>query len=125
MSLNLRPVIEKWGEGYSYGSIEHEEVVDLIDAVAWFAGTGNVCEGQISHAQYDDLERVWIQNGNAFLDYLEANDEAALCSAVAGSDEVGDLSGEQYSAYEELRGMVASWRGMIDPDDGSLRFYVD
>jgi len=124
MSVCLRPVIEKWGESYSYGT-EHDEIVALIDAVAWFAGTGDVCEGQIAHAEYEDLERVWLKDGKAFLDYLEANDEGKFCLSVLESDEIDDLSGEQYSAYEELRAMVPEWRGMIDPDDGSLRFYVD
>ena len=124
MSICLRPVIEKWGGSYSY-RLDHDEVVSLIDAIAWMAGTGDICDGQISHAEYGDTERVWLKDGEAFLDYLAGHDESEFCAAVLACDAVEDLSGEQYSEYEGLRAMVPEWRSMIDPTDGSLRFYVD
>ena len=39
MSVCLRPVIEKWGESYTY-SIDHDAVVDLMREVAARADAG-------------------------------------------------------------------------------------
>jgi hypothetical protein len=40
MSLSLRPVIEKWGESYSY-CLAHDEVVNLLCEVAARADAGD------------------------------------------------------------------------------------
>lgn len=125
MSAHLRPVIEKWGESHNYGPLKHHEVIELIDAIADLSAedpAGRLLN--LSHADYDDMERVAIFAGARFLDYLERTSEADFCTAVLASD-LDELTGEQYTVYEELRGLVPAWRNMIDPEDGSLRFYVD
>ena len=125
MSAYLRPVIERWGEGHNYGPLDHDEMIDLIDTIAWFSGTGDVSQEEIAHADYSDVERVYIKHGFQFLNYLRDHSEAEFCEAVNASDEMDELTGEQYSVYEELRAMETTWRKMVDPEDGSLRFYVD
>jgi hypothetical protein len=112
MSLCLRPVIEKWGESYTY-SISHDEVVNLLHGLATRADAG-----ETSQREYGDLTVVGIEDGGRFLDFLSAG-------AKGDGRDNNDLTDNEIEAVEQMACMASAWRQSIDPDDGFLRIYVD
>jgi len=118
MSRCLRPVIEKWGEPYTY-SLTCEEVVNLLCEVAARADAGGTWQ-----REYGDLTVVGIEKAGRFLDFLSAGLQALYKAKEEGRDNY-DLTDDEIQAVEQMASMASAWRQSIDPDDGFLRIYVD
>ena len=80
MSLCLRPVVEKWGESLTYSTRERD-IVDVIAALASDAQAGEITQ----HA-YADLRVVWIEKGQAFLDYVRDTEVTDMLAVLADAD---------------------------------------
>ena len=122
MSLCLRPVVEKWGEGLTYSSRERD-ITDLIGALAHEAQAGEVAQ----HS-YADLRVVWVEKGLIFLDYLRDTEVTDMLAVLADADLLNAETEERERATEDVRDlklMSGAWRTSVDPEDGSLRFYCD
>jgi len=117
MSLSLRPVVEMWGEFLNF-SIRHEEMVDLLGEIS------DRAESEHLRSDYNDIEVVWIEKGQAFLDLLRGGREAILQAKAKGKDYL-DLTDADLVAVDEMAEMVPRWEDSIDPNDGALRIYVD
>jgi hypothetical protein len=118
MSVCLRPVIETWGESYTY-SIARDEIVNLLREVAARADAGETWE-----REYGDVAVVVIANGSQFIDFLADGREALFKANEEGRDNY-DLTDAEIEAVDEMAELASAWRQSIDPDDGFLRIYVD
>lgn len=122
MSLCLRPVIEKWGESLTYSTREH----DIVDVIAALASAARA--GEVAQHPYADLRVVWIEKGQAFLNYLGDTEVTDMLAVLADADLLSAEDDERERATEDVRDiklMVGAWRASVDPEDGSLRFYCD
>ena len=122
MSLCLRPVVEKWGEGLTYSTREYD-ITDLLVALADQAQAGEVAQNS-----YADLRVVWIEKGQAFLDYVRDTEVADMLGVLADADLLSADEEERERATEDVRDlkmMAGAWRASVDPEDGSLRLYCD
>ena len=127
MSLQRREILyepqpqtcyRKWGESYSY-YLAHDEVVNLLCEVAARADAGESWQ-----REYGDATVVGIEKGGRFLDFLSQGQHSMYRARKEGRANY-DLTDNEIEAVEEMAGMASAWRQSIDPDDGSLRFYVD
>jgi hypothetical protein len=118
MSVVLRPVVEQWGESYTY-SLNQDEMLDLIEEVAARAEAG-----QTIRTEYGDLVVMYIQEGRKFLDLLAGGREAMLRAKAEGKDNY-DLYDRELNTIDELATLTPAWQRSVCPRDGSLRIYVD
>jgi len=103
MSLCLRPVIEKWGEPYTY-SLTHEEVENLLCEIAARANAGETWQ-----REYGDLTVVGIEKGGRFLDFLSAGQHAIYKARKEGRANY-DLTDGEIQAVEQMASMASAWR---------------
>jgi hypothetical protein len=118
MSRCLRPVIENWGEPYTY-SLTREEVENLLCEIAARADAGETWQ-----REYGDLTVVGIEKGGRFLDFLSEGQQAMYEAKEEGRDNY-DLTDDEIEGVEQMASMASAWRQSIDPDAGFLRIYVD
>lgn len=118
MSVCLRPVIEQWGESYTY-SIPHEDLINLIHELAARADAGDMRVDE-----YGDKTAVAITNGRKFLEFLSGG-RAAVLAAKPEAKDTHDLTDAELAEVDQMAEMVPAWRASLDTEDGWLRFYVD
>jgi hypothetical protein len=58
--------------------------------------------GQVLVNGYGDVDVLWIENGNKFLDVEDVR-----------------------SVLGNIKVLSAGWRSFVDPKGGALRFYID
>jgi hypothetical protein len=122
MSMYLRPVIEKWDKSVAYSSREHD-IADVLVALA-----RQEQAGQVDHRLYGEMRVVYIDQGRTFLDYLWVTDINDMLATIADAGLLSVEAEERDRMIEDLKDLKAksqAWRGLIDPDDGSLRFHCD
>ena len=120
MSLHMRAVQEVWFADSGL-FLDHSDVLAVLAHLATAAGS------DCSEEEYGDKTSFWIQNGSAFLDYVESNKKFNVASvAKEMADEGTDLDPENLASFlDNLRSLAPEWREALDPRDKSLRFYVD
>lgn len=130
MSVCIRPVVETWGESFTYLSRE-TEIGDLLAALV------DMCDEQAEtkaefvakQLDYGDMNVVYIHDGKRFLDWLESPVKTVDIMAWLFSEDRLSSDREEYERQKGdvlgLRTMVPDWRKSINPDDGSLRIYCD
>ena len=119
MSLNFRPVIEKWGPSASClrGTYATEVILELLSKAA---DPG----GKVQTTEYDDVLVTWIENGTRFLDYIDSTN-ADLLITVTNMNATLSEKEDVLNVLEEMKRMSLEWRSFVDDTDGSLRFYID
>jgi hypothetical protein len=80
--------------------------------------------GQVLVNGYGDVDVLWIENGNKFLDYV---DSKTVDQMVAENSEIAERSDVEdvRSVLGNIKVLSAGWRSFVDPKGGALRFYID
>ena len=116
MSALFRPVKEVWGD-HSDEFISVAALGDLLTSIA------EEIESEYEQNPYSDMEVFWIQDGHAFLHYIE--DETRF-NVLRVRELLPDEDEDSIqSLIGNMRNLVQKWRLFIDGTDGSLRFYMD
>jgi hypothetical protein len=119
MSADFRPVREIWGEPSG-------QLLDLDEFTSFLEVISDRVESLHRQDDYNDKTLFWIQNGAAFLNYIEKNPEFTAVSMKDALEESNwELKLEEVAP--QVRNFKASandWRKNL-AKDGSLRFYID
>lgn len=107
MSHSFRPVREIWGHPSS-SFLAHDELIDFLSENAEKART------HTEIFEYGEVTSVYIENGDAFLRHFEIGN-----AIYSGDDQSAD------SVIHNIKNLASEWRKLIDPNHGSLTFYVD
>jgi hypothetical protein len=101
MSVCLRPVLENWGESYTY-SIPHDEIVSLLCEVA-----ARAVAGETKQQEYGDLTVVVIEDGAKFLDFLSGGRDVLYAAKAEGRDNYGLTDNEIEAVDQKSRNGVS------------------
>jgi hypothetical protein len=130
MSLHIRPVLETWGEGFTYLSRD-TPIYDLLVSIADLVEATRHMDTEPLVSQvsdYADLAVFYVSDGEAFLSYLEATAPATILDALANDDRTSADTAEyerERDDVTELCRMASVWRTSLDPSNGSFRLYCD
>lgn len=120
MSRMMRAVQERWSPSTD-NFLGHDAVLSVLESA------GEHLQSHTETTEYNDVTVFYISDGAAFLDYIESSpaftDDAVFSFLI---DAGRTVTREKVSAFvSNLRSFASSWRSAIDPDDNSLRIYVD
>ena len=116
MATNFRPVLETWGTS-SASFISPSAVEQVLRDLVVFSFAG-----ECTASEYDETRSLWIEEGQQFLDYLEAKSVEFIMQQ--NSDYEFLNSDDLIALFTNMKNFVPEWRKLIK-DDGSLTFYID
>jgi hypothetical protein len=117
--MNFRPVIEQWGSS-SDNFLAPNEVEQIIEDIA---SEDAAAAGKVETQDYGEVRSIWIENGGKFLDFITQQSPVELYEMFSDWDQFD--KDDTLSLLGNMHSFASEWRTMIDPKDGSLRFYID
>jgi len=119
MSQNFRPVTETWN-AHSACFLEPEVLTTLLHGLAARVGSAS------DDRDCGDYTRVWFEDGNKVLKYIERDARFHADSFIDSLEEQGvTVNKDNLTALlGNMRTLVRQWRGSIG-EHGELVFYLD
>ena len=120
MSFSFRPVVETWGTASSC-FVDGDALEQILLDLAEFSDPSGITETN----DYSDNRVVWIQNGNALLNFIDGNSIEELFDqnsdwALGSDEEVANIR----TVLENMKSLCTEWCKSVGKD-GSIRFYID
>ena len=118
MSYNFRPVVETWGTASSC-FLDGDDLEQLLLDLAEFSDSS----GDTECSDYVDNRVVWIQNGDAFFNFIDANSIELLFDQNSDWNDSEERAKNVKAVLGNLKSLCTEWRKSLDKD-GSIRFYI-
>lgn len=125
MARNFRPVVETWGTNSSC-FVESDALVEVLTSLVLASSPDSEsCPNpQVLVNGYGEVDVLWIENGNKFLDYIDRTTVGQMISENSEIAERPDVE-DVRTLLENIRALASDWRKLVDPKGGALRFYID
>ena len=119
MSQDFRPVKEIWNV-HSACFVDPEVLTTLLHDLAARAGSAS------DERDFGDFRRIWFDDGNKVLEYIEADERFNTASFNDSLDEqsVSVDKNDLTALFDNMRTLVQQWRGSVG-GHGELVFYID
>ena len=119
MSTDFRPVVETWGP-HSSCFVDGDALEQILLDLAEFSDPS----GDTESSDYSENRVVWIQNGDAFLNFIDSNSIEELFAQNSDWEDSEERAANVKSLLGNLKSLCTEWRKSVDTA-GSIRFYID